>query len=296
MMVRHQLYVGVMLGVVLVLHTQAIQAQPKNAPLKAGVSYQSEPPADGKDLMINGSFETPSKTEQGPAFWQQPDNLVWHWIEGGEDPGGKIIRIDTDVNQRQAYAWWVDRYMHGKPLVGVPEKQITKPPKYATIAGLDGGFYISDFIPVEEGGAYRVFVDAKGPASKVFIFGYVEKLPMHFGDEQPAVQQAFREARGESDVTDSGRAKKYRLRYRYRTWFQVGGSDQWTTYTHKEPRHPNDREITEDVRWIRIMLYPYWPPGVYEYDNVRVYQVDPSETRNRREGDAADVEEGRIIK
>lgn len=280
----------------LLCNPQFVLAQPVKKPLKADMSYQALAPADGQNLMINGGFEQPAEHGDGPVFWQRPDNLVWHWVEDNADKDGKFIRIDTDVNKGQAYRWWVDRYLHGKPLRDAPKKQITKPPKYGTIAGLDGGFYISDFIPVEEGGAYRVYVDSRGGTSKVFIFGYVEKEPMSFGDEQPAVQQAFRVARGASDVSDSGRAKKYRLRYRYRTWFQVGGSDQWTTYTHKEPRHPNDREITEDVRWIRIMLYPYWPPGVYEYDNVRVYQVDPSETRNRREGDAADVEEGRVIK
>ena len=64
------------------------------------------------------------------------------------------------------------------------------------------------------------------------------------------------------------------MRYIYSTWFAVGGSDEWKTYTHFKPRHPTSREITKDVRYIRIMIYPYWPCGEYWYDNVKVVEVD----------------------
>ena len=285
------------LGVLCISSLAFAQPKDKHEPLPAGESYQQAPPADATDLMVNSGLENPSETGDGPAFWQRPDNLVWQWVDSDDAAHGKIIRINTDVNQRQAYDWWVDFYFHGKPLSAAPRKAATKPPRYDTVAGLDGGFYISDFIPIKDGGAYRVYVDVKSDnPCMVFIFGYTKKLAMSFADEQPAVQQLFRKARGESDVTESGRAKKYRLRYRYRTWFQSGGDGEWRTYTHQEPRHPNDREITEDVRWIRVMLYPYWPPGVYEFDNIRVYEVPPSETRNRRDADDAEVEEGRLIK
>jgi len=247
------------------------------------------------NLMINGGFEI-AQPGDSPAYWQRTDNLVFHWQHDPEaSQRGKVLRIDTDVDQKQAYAWWIERYIHNAPLNAAPSKTPTVEPKYGTIAGLDGGFYWSDFIPIKPGRAYKVYVDAKGPASKVFIRGYEKLLPVSFADESPAVQEVFREARGEPTLDTKGRPVKYRLRYRYTTWFPVGGSARWQTYTHDQPRHPTGREITEDVRFIRIALYPYWPPGEYWYDNIRVYEVDPLPDQGRPPVEDADFEEGKVI-
>ena len=236
----------------------------------------AQPPVGAANLILNGDFEIPNDTATGPAHWQDVDNLVFHWTNDAAAPArGKVMCIDTDVNQRQAYAWWVERFVRGVPPAQAPAKEPTHPPKYDTIGGLDGGFYASDYIPVKPGGAYRVYVDAKGPKAKVFIFGYDRKLPRSFGDEQPATQQVFRKARGEPQLDARGRPIKYRLRYFYRTWFAVGDSDEWRTCTHRMPRHPNNSELTEDVRFIRIQIYPYWPCAQYWFDNVRVIEVDP---------------------
>lgn len=261
------------------------------------VSNPQEPePSDG-NLMVNGGFEIAEASADSPAHWQRTDNLVFHWQTDPSTPQrGKVLRIDTDVDQKQAYAWWIKRYLHNAPLNKAPAKTPTVEPKYGTIAGLDGGFYWSDFIEIKPGRAYKVYVDAKGPASKVFIRGYDKRLPVSFADESPAVQELFREARGEPSLDAQGRPVKYRLRYRYTTWFPVGGSSQWQTYTHNQPRHPTGREITEDVRFIRIALYPYWPPGEYWYDNVRVYEVDPDPRLTSPNTDEADFEEGKVIR
>lgn len=252
--------------------------------------------AAGPNLMPNGDFNEPSADGTHPAHWQAVDNLVFHWTN---DPGaperGRVILIDTDVSQEQAYRWWTERFVRGAPLDEAPAKDQPEGNRYDTIGGLDGGHYWSDYIEVEPGGAYRVFVDARGPASKVFIRGYVRKEPLSFADEHPAVQQVFREARGEPDRDERGRPVRHRLRYRYTTWFPVGGSGEWRTYTHREPRRPNDREITQDVRYIRIMLYPYWPVGEYWYDNVRVVGVEPGPGRIPAAGEA-DFGEGRVIR
>ena len=142
---------------------------------------------------------------------------------------------------------------------------------------MDGGFYASDFIPVKTGAAYKVYVDAKGGVAQVFVFGYEDKVPLSFGDEQPATQQVLRKARGEPQLDERGRPIKYRLRYVYRTWFAVGGAtNEWRSYTHAMPRRPNSDELTENVRYIRIQIYAFWPPGEYWFDNVRVIEVQPA--------------------
>ena len=147
---------------------------------------------------------------------------------------------------------------------------------------------------MKEGGAYRVFVDAKGPPAKVFLRGYIDKPETSFADEHPSVLEVFRKARGKPMVNEDGRQIVHRLRYRYTTWFAVGGSDEWTTYTHEQPRHPNNRDITRRVRWVRVMLYPYWPRGEYWFDNVRVVRVDPGTDRKESATDE-ELETGEVV-
>ncbi|MEX0654760.1 MAG: hypothetical protein WD534_07545 [Phycisphaeraceae bacterium] len=286
-----------MLGLTLTMHAHAQRGgAPEAAPAGKPVA-DPDRDADRPNLLRNGDFDEPAEDGAHPAHWQQTDNLVFHWTTDPDAPErGKVMRIDTDVYQRQAYAWWIDRFVHDAPLDDAPPKQQPTGNRYDTIGGLDGGHYWSDYIEIKPGGAYRVYVDAKGPGSKVFIRGYIEKEPLSFADEHPAVQQIFREARGEPTLDENGRPVRYRMRYRYTTWFPVGGSDEWETYTHDQPRHPNNREITENVRYIRIMLYPYWPAGEYWYDNVRVIEVEPDPAQARPDADEADLEERRIVR
>ena len=265
------------------------------APSKKAVAAEESP--EGENLIRNGSFDEPNETKDGPAHWAEVDNLVFFWTHDPEAPKRKkVIHINTDVLQSQAYKWWVRRYVNGEPLKNAPKRIPPSDPGYDTIAGLDGGFYASDFIPIKEGGAYKVYVDAKGPVAKVFVRGYEKKVPLSFADEQPATQQVFRRARGEPERDAKGRPVKYRLRYRYQRWFAVGGSDEWKTYTHIKPCHPNSREITEDVRYIRIQIYPYWPRGNYWFDNVRVVEVEPDSEQASPTVDKADVEERKVVR
>lgn len=255
---------------------------------------------DPANLLPNGDFNDPADNGEHPAHWQPIDNLAIFWqpddaADNGSEDRGRVIRFNTDVNQAQAYDWWVQRFVHDAPLSEAPEREPTTPPKYDTLAGLDGVFMWSDFIEIEQGGAYRVYVDARGPPSKVFIRGYDERLERSFADEIPAVQQLFREARGEPARDDAGRPVRFRPRYRYTTWFPVGGSDQWRTYTHQQPRHPNNRIITRNVRYIRIALYAYWPPGEYHYNNVRVVPVEPDPEQARPDASEQQRRDGRVI-
>lgn len=247
------------------------------------------------NLLPNGGFDEPDAAGEGPARWFAVDGLVFNWTTDPAAPERrKVMRIDTAVDQGQALNWWVRRFVHGEPLAAAPPREPGS--GYSHVGAEVGGFFWSDLIPVAKGGAFKVYVDARGPKAKVFIRGYEKRLPLSFADEQPRVQQEFRVARGEPEVDENGRPVRYRLRFRYQTWFAVGGSDRWQTYTHVKPRHPNSREITEDVRFIRIMLYPYWPPGDYWFDNVRVVEVEPELRQAWPDPDEADVEEGKVIR
>jgi len=275
------------------LPTLALAAPPPAAPATSDITVES-PPAGSVNLIKNGDFETPNAAGDGPAHWQQIDNLVCHWNRDADPAHGRIIHIETDIGQSQAYAWWKKLVLDKAPLRDAPAK--IHDAGYASIGGLDGGFYASDLIPIKAGAAYKVYVDAKGPGAKVFIRGYEKEVPLSFADEQPAVQEMLATARGEPSLTKDGKARKHRLRYAYQTWFAVGGTDTWQTYTHHQPRHPTGREQTEGVRWIRIQLYPYWPAGTYEFDNVRVIEVPALDRKGRPDVSDADFEEGKVVK
>ncbi|HUU10285.1 MAG TPA: hypothetical protein VM431_07060 [Phycisphaerae bacterium] len=292
--------VAVVLMATAALRTDAAApAKPKLRPVPTAEKTvpRDEVPDAKANLIANGDFETPADDGTHPAHWQAVDNLVFFWTTDAQAPErGKVIRVDTDVYQSQAYQWWIDRFVRGKPLAEVPTKTPTSGLKYDTIGGLDGGWYWSDFIEVKKGGAYKVYVDVKGPGCLVFIRGYEKKLPISFGDEAPAAQEQFRKARGDPLTDKNGRPVKYYLRYRYTAHFGAGGSDEWQTYTHIKPRHPNSRDIIENVRYIRIMLYPFWPAATYWFDNVRVVEVPPDADQARPKADEADVEEGKVVR
>ena len=289
-------WAGLMLPCLLACVTVTAHAAGEQKAPPEGELHQQAPPEHKENLMPNGGFEKAAETGKHPAHWQAVDNLVWHWTESSADEKrGKVIRINTDVKQGQAFDWWVDRFIEGKPLSAAPEPKAGTGEKYGTIGGLEGGFYWSDFIKVEPGGAYRVYIDAKGPPAKVFIRGYEDKVPLSFADEHPSVQQMMRKARGKEMTDEDGRPIQHRLRYRYTTWFPVGGSDKWQTYTHQKPRHPNSRKITEDVRFIRIMIYPYWPPATYWFDDVRVYEVEPAASAGKPDATEEEIDTGKVV-
>lgn len=250
------------------------------------------------NLLQNSSFEQGNEDNTSPARWSPIDNLVWKWTTDPDSPGrGKVIKIDTDVVQRQAYDWWIEHYLKGAPLSDAPRKSPTSANQYETIGAYDGGFFMSDFIPIKDGASYKVVLDIKGPGCKVFVKGYDKILPTGFADENPAVQELFRKAKNDPLLDEKGRPIKYRLRYRYSFWFPAGGdSSEWRTYANNMPFTPTGRELTKDVKYIRVMLYPYWPATTYMFDNVRVVEVEPVENKGKPVADEADIDQGKVIR
>ncbi len=60
------------------------------------------------------------------------------------------------------------------------------------------------------------------------------------------------------------------LREIYNTYISCrSGDNEWHTFS--KVFHPTKK--TPTVEKIRIMLYAYWPPGEYCFDNVRIEEV-----------------------
>ena len=236
-----------------------------------------------KNLIVNGNFEAGEET---PVGWQPVDGLSSFWVEDPDPAHGRVLKFDTDVLQSQAYYWW-KQVAAGAVARNAPRRQPTVEPKYDTLAGLDGVWFWSDPIPVEKGKAYWLTVDGKGPGPvEVWLHGYPEKPSTAFGADAAAFQGFLLKEAGQAPNV-RGR-KAFIHTYTWKGRVTLGLSNEWKTYSRREkPFRPT--AFTPAVKWVRVQLFPYWPPGEYFIDNVTLTEVDSAT-------DAAQAEKERLVK
>ncbi|HUY35432.1 MAG TPA: hypothetical protein VMV69_21995 [Pirellulales bacterium] len=227
--------------------------------------------AEARDanLLPNGDFES---GDESPAAWQPIDGLSSFWVDDDDPEHGKVVKFDTDVLQSQAYKWW-ERIVAGAKAGDAPAKLPTVEPKYDTLAGLDGVWFYSDYIPVEKNKAYWLTLDVKGPEIMVWLVGYPEKPDTTFGADQGALRQFLEESKGTAEPQKRGR-RAFIHKYIWKGQMKAGGLNEWKTYSRRaKPFEPTKN--TPSVRYVRVLVYPYWPPGVYYVDNVKLVELKP---------------------
>ncbi len=244
------------------------QQSKKPMPPKPGAEYELTAADLAKENLIpNGDFE---EGEITPAGWQSIDNLSAFWVRDEDPARGKVLKFETDILQSQAYAWWKEIAAGGSPETA-PARLPTVEPKYDTLAGLDGVWFWSDPIPVEKGKAYWLTIDVKGPAMLLWLVGYPEKPTTRWGADAAAFQGYLQQQAGEFK-NERGR-KAFIHTYVWKGQMACGGADEWKTYSRREkPFRPTKER--PNVRWVRVMLYPFWPPANYYVDNVKLVEVD----------------------
>lgn len=124
------------------------------------------------------------------------------------------------------------------------DKWVFEKPAAGPVAATYGLSYYSDAFPVEKDRAYRVSFDFAGPSggAKVWVRGY----------------GMFR---GE-------------MRRRYETFVNCRAKRSgWTRFS--QVFHPTKHR--PEVSEMRVMLYAYWPPGEYRFDNVTVEPISDEE-------------------
>lgn len=213
--------------------------------------------AQGRDreanLVVNGDFERGSG--HGPSGWQHPDGLTSFWVKAPRG-SGRAIKINTDVLASQFRARreeMAKALEEGSKPPPAPERKPTRPPKYDTVAGNDGVHFVSDRITVEPSKFYKLQVDVRvdGKASpKVWIKAYA-RISSRGGVRERVVWEKSLNCNG--------------------------ANRDWATYTMVFPRKTR---VPERVEFVRVQLYPYWPPATYWFDNVRLVEIDPSEVEN----------------
>jgi hypothetical protein len=245
--------------------------------------------ARGPNLVPNGDFEEGDVT---PRHWQTVDGLCSFYVKDDDPAHGKVIKFDTDVRQDQAYDWWFQIFKGASPR-DAPQKLPTVEPKYDTIAGNDGVWFWSDYFPVEKGKAYWLTVDVKGPGILVWLVGYKEKGGTAFGSENGAFQDVIKE-KSTGKPVDKGRGHEpYIHSYVWKGQMAAGGADTWKTYSRRErPFRPTlSAGRANGVKWARVLIFPFWPPGVYYVDNVRVVEVEDAKGAEPAAGGKTDEEE-----
>jgi hypothetical protein len=241
--------------------------------LAAGAAPESKPKEvpGARNLVPNGDFEAGEGT---PAGWQTVDGLTTFWVRD-DDRHGKVIKFDTDVYQSQGYEWWV-KIARGAAPRDAPKKVPTVGDKYDTLAGLDGVWFWSDFIPVEKGKAYWLTVDVKGPGLLAWLVGYPQKESTAFGADSAAFQQVLEEkVTGKPKDVGKRGFEGFIHKYSWKGQLAGGGADEWRTYSRRaKPFRPTAN--TPEVRFVRVCILPTWPPATYYVDNVRLVEVEDS--------------------
>lgn len=265
MAIRFLLTLALVLGLTVCLTALADPEKPKP-------EVKPKEVAGAKNLVPNGDFEAGDGT---PTNWQTIDGLTTFWVKDDDPKHGKVLKIDTDVYQSQGYEWWV-KIARGASPKDAPKKIPTVGDKYDTLAGLDGVWFWSDFIPIEKGKAYWLSIDVKGQGILVWLVGYAKKESTAFGADSAAFMQVL-----EEKVTGKPKDVKrgfegFIHKYNWKGQLAAGGSGDWKTFSRRaKPFRPT--AVTPDVRFVRVLVYAFWPPGVYYVDNVRLVEVEDPE-------------------
>ena len=234
--------------------------------LLANVIFADEPTTKpgATNLLPNGSFDLGEIT---PKSWQTIDGLSTFWVDDPDPKRGKVLKFDTDVQQTQAYVWW-KKISEGASPLDAPKKLPTVEPKYDTLAGLDGVWFWSDAIPVERDTEYWLTLDAKGSGMLVWLVGYPEKPDTSFAADAGAVQESIAKQKGMGPPNVRNR-QLFVHKYVWKGQLAVPPSSDWKTFSRREKAFAPTKN-TPNVKFVRVLLYPFWPPGEYFVDNVRL--------------------------
>ncbi len=216
----------------------------------------AKPPRKEKNLVPNGDFE---KGKEGrPLGWDRPDGLTSFWVKDPLRPG-KCMRFDTDVNKEEYYKRREEMKLPHPP--PPRPKTPTKGHKYNTAAGVTGVPFFSDFFPIDPRKPYKLTVDfmpgkcglgRKKLVPKIFVKGYI-KMTREIWVNGKTVKRALD-----------------RVAFKIYKDLDDGVRGKWKTYTlYFFPGRKNP-----SVKRLKVMLFPYWPPGEYFFDNVRVTPMD----------------------
>ncbi|NIA21396.1 MAG: hypothetical protein GWP05_05385 [Anaerolineaceae bacterium] len=200
-----------------------------------------------ENLVANGGFELLKQNGVDPQGWQRVDGLTI-FVEKGDGDRGRVLHLDTDVYESQ-YKQWIQKFKAGDPASAAPKKTPTTGAKYNTVAGIYGVHVYSDPIPVIPGRTYRLRIDYRGKSTGFFF-------PKLFF-------RGWADVEGDQRIVYDG----------YLSLRSLENTEQWKRnlrlLTVPRPEEIQGRKI----KYLKLMIYAYWPPGDYYFDNVALHEV-----------------------
>ena len=200
-----------------------------------------------ESLVRNGSLEEADPaTPATPAYWDKVDGLGVQWTSAPEPAHGKAIRMDTSIPEKAMVESWKK--------AGLNDKWDIPNPAGNAVAETYGLSHYSDPIPVQKGQPYKITFDYKGPSAgaKVWVRGWGQ-----FEGEK-------------------------RRRWETTIECRVANPKEWTTISQEFFPTKSRPEVTE----MRVMLYAFYPPGQYWFDNVRIEPITLPEYEQLRKSPA----------
>jgi hypothetical protein len=196
-------------------------------------------------LLPNGDFEQADPQDRTkPLNWDKPDGLGVQWVEAPKGVDGKSYGKAIRIDTAPSEQAIMAQWKK----VGITKWDIPKPAGNA-IAETYGLSYYSDPIPVSKTQAYRISFDCKGKSggAKVWVRGW-----------------------------DQFQGEKRRRWETIVNCYTKGG--EWTHFS--QAIFPG--KARPDVTEMRVMLYGYYPAGVYWFDNVRIEPLTTAEYEAER--------------
>lgn len=242
---------------------------------------EAEPISLGRPLNINGSFDA------GAVGWDAPDNVAT-FIVPATQGRGKILRIRTDL-ARDPWLAYRRRLRFGQADPGNPP---TIPPDttYGSVAGLEGVHYRGSWIRAKAGARYWMVADVKAPSEgafcpKIFVKGFIDwsahadSLPETSLHERGLAPRQFAEMPVDKQrklIAADARAHGERYRRECYRWYLNCRGVTDNEWKHLAAPFPPRGGLPDNVQWLQVQVYAYWPPGEYLFDNVHLY-ADPDQ-------------------
>ena len=194
--------------------------------------------------------------------WQEGKDLV---LNGGFEHGQKDPANWDPLKENMS---WVDD----------PDGKSGKVVRFdmpRDVAATYGMLLYSEAIRVEPGATYRLRWRFKtmAPAVKLFIKGYAE-FPKGLGFEGQA-REVFRSRK------DPQYGPRVKNEYEKGKWTEYGHDFVPFLVGKHDPKTGRFIKNTRQPRYIRLMLYAYWPQGVVYWDNIVVKKIKDAPVRPR---------------
>jgi hypothetical protein len=207
------------------------------------VGDEALPDNPGELIDIGGDFES-------AEAWQAPNNVAT-FIEPADDhtDHGTVLRLRTDL-AREPYLAYQAALACGEASPDEPPT-IASDTTYASIAGVEGVRFSSDWIPAQPGRRYWLNAETLTPAATsvlIFVKGFANIAPA----EEPA---------------------EYRQVYQWRLTCN-NTTGQWESFAGA---FPPEGGLPDSVDVLRLDIFACWPGGDYRVDNIRLYLVDETQ-------------------